>query len=509
MTRHSNLARALTLLLARALLTRAEVKSLLHASSCARGAVLRALAADASLGREALPIAVETQAASASSLRALFLSFAYETHCRCPVPLERHALAAAPHDALAKRVAAGRRVNVALRHRDDDARGWGVVALERIPRGSFVGEYTGALVSTREMQRRFREARGRNYVLVLREVARQAGSSASGGFSALRTIVDATVCGNFTRLVNHSCEPNLTITAVRVDSLIPRLVLFASRDIARGEELTFDYAGDAAGPSEAESYDDVCDDATSAAESRLLEHFKLHGGDVWTIGDGCQSCRQKLGDVSTLKKCVSCQAALFCDRECQLKGWKAHKAECGVIAAFRKTEAVVAAPEQVATLLEILSWSAAATKSSSEPKVVGVAKSLSMDEAKLPGWFFTVDYELASTETQKSLYQAALTLYALLRDEESWTRDQESFPRSSYTSVALLHSLPAAEELLAVLLARNGHLLLFSAWLQQPEPPATQSLPLEDRGFFGVVDSLLQLSAVRDRIDEFMDSRAA
>lgn len=46
-----------------------------------------------------------------------------------------------------------------------------------------------------------------------------------------------------------------------------------------------------------------------------------------------------------LQRCVSCQAALFCDRECQLKAWKAHKAECGVIAAFRKTEAA-AAPEQ-------------------------------------------------------------------------------------------------------------------------------------------------------------------
>lgn len=48
----------------------------------------------------------------------------------------------------------------------------------------------------------------------------------------------------------------------------------------------------------------------------------------------------------------------------------------------------------VATLLETLSWSGAAMKSSAEPKVVGVAKSLSMDEAKLPGWFFTLDYEL-------------------------------------------------------------------------------------------------------------------
>lgn len=63
----------------------------------------------------------------------------------------------------------------------------------------------------------------------------------------------------------------------------------------------------------------------------------------------------------------------------------------------------------------------------------------------------------------------------------------------------LLHSLHASDELLEALLARSGHLLLFSAWLQHPEPPATQSLPLEDRGFYGVVDSILQLRCARTR----------
>lgn len=79
------------------------------------------------------------------------------------------------------------------------------------------------------------------------------------------------------------------------------------------------------------SYDDLCADATSAAETRLLEHYvrrplpdckallmahshalpttqKLHGGEVWTIGSGCQSCRQKLEDTSALKVRGSCAA---------------------------------------------------------------------------------------------------------------------------------------------------------------------------------------------------------
>ncbi|GAB9463447.1 hypothetical protein Gpo141_00000908 [Globisporangium polare] len=237
------------------------------------------------------------------------------------------------------------------------------------------------------------------------------------------------------------------------------------------------------------SYDEICTDATTAAELRLLEHFKLHGGEVWTIGSGCQSCRQKLDDTSALKKCVNCHAALFCDRECQVKGWKAHKPE-------------------IASLLNTLTWSAAA-KNCSESKVVGVAKSLSMDEKTLPGWFFSLDYELESAENQKALYQAALDLCSLLRDEECWTRDKESFPRSSYTNIELVHTLPNSKEIREAFFARSGHLVLFSAWLQHPEPPATQTVPLEDRGFYGVIDSILQISSVRDGIDAFMDSRSA
>ncbi|TMW55159.1 hypothetical protein Poli38472_013921 [Pythium oligandrum] len=250
----------------------------------------------------------------------------------------------------------------------------------------------------------------------------------------------------------------------------------------------------------------MCEDASGAAENRLLEHFKLHGGEVWTIGTGCQNCRTKLEDTSALKKCSVCHSALFCDRDCLKNGWGLHKAECTVIATFRKlstTESDV----KIAALLQELGLSTE-VKNVSEPKVIGVAKSLQMDENKLPGWFFSIDYELESKERQKALYQTVLSLYALLRDDGSWTRDKESFPRSSYTNVeAIPHAHPTQNEHIQELIQSNGHLLLFSAWLQHPEPPATQSMPLEDRSFYGVVDSLLQISAIRDGIDAFMDSR--
>ncbi|POM80091.1 LOW QUALITY PROTEIN: hypothetical protein PHPALM_2114 [Phytophthora palmivora] len=227
---------------------------------------------------------------------------------------------------------------------------------------------------------------------------------------------------------------------------------------------------------------------------RLLEHFKQHGGEVWSLGSGCQKCRQKVEDVSKLKRCAKCDAALFCSREGQVQA-------------------------------ESLSSNA---KKTHEPKVTGVARSIGMNEAELPGWFFTVDVEAASKEQQKTLYQAVLELYGLLKDEECWTRDKESFPRSSYTLVeckiltelmvadsdvttiqSLPHASPAAGQLQKEFVEMNGHLLLFSAWLQHPEPPATQAMPFEDRNFFGVVDSLLQISVLRDGVDAFMDARTS
>ena len=56
--------------------------------------------------------------------------------------------------------------------------------------------------------------------------------------------IDAKWYGNVARFINHSCEPNLEKQSVFVDShdlRLPRLAFFASSDIKKGEELTWDY----------------------------------------------------------------------------------------------------------------------------------------------------------------------------------------------------------------------------------------------------------------------------
>jgi histone-lysine N-methyltransferase SUV39H len=57
----------------------------------------------------------------------------------------------------------------------------------------------------------------------------------------------AAAYGNISHFINHSSDPNLHIFNVWINCLdpnLPRLCLFAGRDIAKGEQLTFNYCQD-------------------------------------------------------------------------------------------------------------------------------------------------------------------------------------------------------------------------------------------------------------------------
>ncbi|XP_062251390.1 histone-lysine N-methyltransferase SETMAR [Platichthys flesus] len=116
-------------------------------------------------------------------------------------------------------------------------RGWGVRTLESIPHGMFVCEYAGEVISFGEARRRQLTQRSEenNYIIAVREHA--------GTGSVMETFVDPAVVGSVGRFLNHSCEPNLLMLPVRVHSVVPRLAMFAGRDIEAHEELTFDYSG--------------------------------------------------------------------------------------------------------------------------------------------------------------------------------------------------------------------------------------------------------------------------
>uniref|UniRef100_A0A8C1NF76 SET domain and mariner transposase fusion gene n=1 Tax=Cyprinus carpio TaxID=7962 RepID=A0A8C1NF76_CYPCA len=128
-------------------------------------------------------------------------------------------------------------------------RGWGVEALERLPCGRFLCEYAGEVIGSHEARHRqlSQTPLDMNYIIAVLENSR--------GDRVTQTFVDPMIVGNVGRFINHSCQPNLLMVSIRVHSLLPRLALFANRDIERYKELTFDYAGGQNGNTNALKWD--------------------------------------------------------------------------------------------------------------------------------------------------------------------------------------------------------------------------------------------------------------
>ena len=110
-------------------------------------------------------------------------------------------------------------------HTED--RGWGLLALEDIPKGKFVIEYVGEVINEDELDARLEsDSRGTRHFYFL---------SLDG-----KEYIDASKKGNLARFINHSCEPNCVTEKWQVLSEM-RVGIFAQTNISAGTELTFDY----------------------------------------------------------------------------------------------------------------------------------------------------------------------------------------------------------------------------------------------------------------------------
>lgn len=113
-----------------------------------------------------------------------------------------------------------------LRIRRSAIEGWGIFALEAIPRGSKVIEYTGDRLSLEQAARRFAKnqtmgARRKN--LYFARLNRSC-------------IIDGYARGSGAQYANHCCDASL-----RPQRLQGRLWFISRRRILAGEELTVDY----------------------------------------------------------------------------------------------------------------------------------------------------------------------------------------------------------------------------------------------------------------------------
>ncbi|GAV05619.1 hypothetical protein RvY_15719 [Ramazzottius varieornatus] len=111
-------------------------------------------------------------------------------------------------------------------------RGWGLFAASFIPEGSYLGDYCGEIIRDEEAnERKHRDV----YLFEL---------SNSDGKAEEVFCVDACQYGNMTRFMNHSCEPNAIpfwLFADSQDQRYPRIAIFSSKSIEKGEEICFDY----------------------------------------------------------------------------------------------------------------------------------------------------------------------------------------------------------------------------------------------------------------------------
>jgi len=100
--------------------------------------------------------------------------------------------------------------------------GWGVYTASPIAEDTPIVEYKGQLVSQAEAWRREQRYLPRQRIWIFDINTRWAR--------------DAGLGGNIARYINHACHPNCYIEVVHHS-----IWILASRDIKRGEELTYDY----------------------------------------------------------------------------------------------------------------------------------------------------------------------------------------------------------------------------------------------------------------------------
>ncbi len=125
--------------------------------------------------------------------------------------------------------------------------GVGVRALQEFKKKDFLGEYIGEIYPL-QVPGRYGTKEGEMYVFprpVYQEgdlEPRRRRGKGNNKEEKTHFIIDPAIYGNWTRYINHSCEPNAHYEAVKLGQR-QAIVIQTRREIGFGEELTADYGG--------------------------------------------------------------------------------------------------------------------------------------------------------------------------------------------------------------------------------------------------------------------------
>ncbi|XP_022929591.1 histone-lysine N-methyltransferase SUVR4-like [Cucurbita moschata] len=128
-----------------------------------------------------------------------------------------------------------------------EGKGWGLRTLKNLPKGSFVCEYVGEVLTNTELYDRNMQSTGNERHTYPVTLDADWGSEGVLEDDELLCL-DATYYGNVARFINHRCsDANLIDIPVEVetpDRHYYHLAFFTSREVKALEELTWDYAID-------------------------------------------------------------------------------------------------------------------------------------------------------------------------------------------------------------------------------------------------------------------------
>lgn len=124
----------------------------------------------------------------------------------------------------------GQRLMTKCKPQREQGKGWGLVPVKNAFQGDLIQEYIGEVVDEETKERRLNEWYNEHpndpnfYLMALQP----------GWF------IDARDVANLSRFINHSCDPNCVLQQINVNGRM-RCGIFAIRDIAAGEFLSYDY----------------------------------------------------------------------------------------------------------------------------------------------------------------------------------------------------------------------------------------------------------------------------